>query len=405
MPFEWFVALRYLKEGRLQTALVLGGATMGVAVLVFLTALIGGLQGALIRQTLSSQAHVMVKAPERAPRVLPPPAGSAAADHLERVPDRLRSIEQWQQVLRDVERTPGVVAATPTVAGSAFASRGEASKSVALRGVDPGSFGRVIEIEEKMRAGRLSLAGTEAVIGSVLAEDLGVGVGDKVRLTSAEGREEVFTVSGIFDLGNKDVNQRWVLVPLRSAQTLLDLAGGATTIEIKVQEVFSAERLARELESRTALSVESWMTTNAQLLVALRSQSASSYMIQVLVVVAVALGIASVLGVSVIQKSREIGILKATGTPTRTVMRVFLIEGGLVGLAGSAAGSVVGTLMALFFANLAKSPTGEPVFPVELGPGLFLLAGLVATATGVAAAWFPARRAALLDPAEVIRYG
>ncbi|HYQ81971.1 MAG TPA: ABC transporter permease, partial [Anaeromyxobacteraceae bacterium] len=250
MAFEWFVALRYLREGRLQTALVLGGATVGVAVLVFLTALISGLQGALIRQTLSSQAHIMVKAPERAPRVLPPPPGETAVDHVERVPDRLRSIEQWQQVLGEVERTPGVVAATPTVAGSGFASRGEASKSVAIRGVEPATFGRVIEIETKMRRGRFSVAGTEAVIGSVLADDLGVGVGDKVRLTTAEGRGDVFTVSGIFDLGNKDVNQRWVLVALRSAQTLLDLAGGATTIEIKVAEVFAAERMARELESR-----------------------------------------------------------------------------------------------------------------------------------------------------------
>ncbi|HYQ80505.1 MAG TPA: FtsX-like permease family protein, partial [Anaeromyxobacteraceae bacterium] len=154
-----------------------------------------------------------------------------------------------------------------------------------------------------------------------------------------------------------------------------------------------------------AQPVESWMKTNAQLLVALRSQSASSWMIQALVVVAVALGIASVLGVSVIQKSREIGILKATGTHTRTVMRVFLIEGGLVGLCGSVAGGALGAAMATFFANLARSPYGDPVFPVDLGPGLFLLAGLVATVTGVTAAWFPARRAALLDPAEVIRYG
>jgi lipoprotein-releasing system permease protein len=404
MPFEWFVAIRYLREGRAQTALILGGTTVGVAVLVFLTALISGLQRTLIAQTLSSQAHVLVKAPERVARPLPLPAG-AAVDRVERTPDRIRSIEQWPLVLADIESMPGVVAATPTAAGAAFASRGEASKSVAVRGVDDRSFDRVVDIVSKLRSGRFRLEGATAVIGTELARDLGVGVGDKVRVTTPEGRGDVFTVEGTFDLGNKEVNQRWVLVPLRSAQTMLDLAGGATTIEVKVRDVFSAERVAREIQRRHGLAADSWMRLNEQLLVALRSQSASSWMIQALVVVAVALGIASVLGVSVIQKSREIGIMKATGTATGTVQRIFLIEGAIVGAAGSVFGGLAGTGFALAFAQLARSPTGDPVFPVDLTPGLFLGAAAVAIVTGTVAAWFPASRAARLDPAVVIRYG
>ena len=406
MPFEWFVALRYLRAGRAQTGLILGGTTVGVAILIFLTALISGLQRTLIQQTLSSQAHVLVKAPEREARPLPLAAGApVAADRVERTPDRIRSIEQWQQVLGDLERLPGVIAVTPTAGGSAFASRGEATKPVALRGVDDASFGRVIEIEPKMRAGRFRLEGAQAVIGKELAADLGVGVGDKLRLTTPEGRGDVFTVTGVFDLGNKDVNQRWVLVPLRAAQTMLDLPGGATTLEVKVADVFEAERIAREIGQRHPLKVDSWMKMNEQLLVALRSQSSSSWMIQALVVVAVALGIASVLAVSVVQKSREIGIMKATGTSTGRVLRIFLIEGAVVGAAGSVLGGVLGTAMALAFAQLATSPTGEPIFPVDLTPGLYLGASLVALATGTLAAWIPARQAARLDPAVVIRYG
>ncbi len=332
MRFEVFIAVRYLKEGRAQTALVLGGTTVGVAVLIFLTALIGGLQRTLVAQTLSAQAHILVKAQERVARPLPSP--ERVADHVEKVPDRIRSIEQWQQVLEGIQAIPGVLAATPTAAGSAFASRGAASKSVALRGIDPESFSRVIEIVPKMQSGRFALEGTEAIIGTVLASDLGVAVGDKLRLSTPEGRGDVFVISGIFDLGNKDVNQRWVFVPLRSAQTMLDVPGGATTIEVKVAEIFEAERLARDIESRYGLSADSWMELNQQLLVGLRSQSASSWIIQSLVVMAVALGIASVLGVSVIQKSREIGILRATGTSTRTIQRIFLLEGAIVGALG-----------------------------------------------------------------------
>lgn len=403
MPFEWFVAMRYLREGRAQTALILGGTTVGVAVLVFLTALISGLQRSLVAQTLSSQAHVLVKAAPRAARPLR--SGVAVADRVEKTPDRIRSIEQWQQVLAAIEREPGVRAATPTAAGAAFASRGEASKSVALRGVDPESFERVIEIVSKMRSGSFRPAGAEAVIGEVLAADLGVGVGDKIRVATPEGRGDVFTVVGTFDLGNKEVNARWVLVPLRAAQTLLDLAGGATTLEVKVDDIFGAERVAGEIRSRFGLEADSWMKLNQQLLVGLRSQSASSWMIQGLVVVAVALGIASVLGVSVIQKSREIGILKATGTSTGRIQRIFLIEGAVVGGVGSVLGGLLGAAMALFFAGLARAPTGDALFPVDLTPGLFAAASLVAVVTGTLAAWFPASRAARLDPAEVIRHG
>ncbi len=405
MPFELFVALRFLREGRAQTALILGGTTVGVAVIVFLTALIGGLQTTLVDQTLSSQAHVMLKRPDRVARVVAPPAGVAVTAVVEKLPERARSIDEWQQVLAAIRGTGGVVAATPTAAGSAFASRAEVSKSVAIRGIEADSFDAVIRIASKVREGRFGVQGTEAVIGSELASDLGLGVGDKLRLTTADGRGDVFTVRGIFDIGNKDVNQRWVLVSLRAAQTLLDLSGGITTIEVKVADVFSAEAMAQEMRSRTGLDADSWMKTNAQLLTALRSQSASSRMIQAFVVVAVALGIASVLGVSVIQKSREIGILKATGTSTRAVKRIFLIEGGIVGIVGSVAGGALGALLAMFFARAVKNPYGDALFPVELTPPLFALASVVAIGTGLAAAYFPARHAARLDPAVVIRYG
>jgi lipoprotein-releasing system permease protein len=401
--FEWFIAVRYLREGRAQTVLVLAGTTVGVAVLIFLTALISGLQRTLVAQTLSTQAHVLVKAPERVARPLDLP--STVADRIEKVPDRIRSIEQWQQVVDALPAIPGVLAATPTAAGAAFASRGSATKSVALRGIDPESFARVIEILPRMKAGRFALEGAEAIVGVGLASDLGVSVGDKIRLATPEGRGDQFTIAGIFDIGNKEVNTRWVLVPLRSAQTMLDLPGGVTTLEVKVDGIFDAERIAREISRRHGLAADSWMELNQQLLVGLRSQSASSWMIQVLVVLAVALGIASVLGVSVIQKSREIGILRATGTSTGAVQRIFLLEGAIVGAAGSVLGAALGSAMAVAFANLARAPTGDALFPVDLTPGLYLGATLVALVTGTVAAWFPARRAAGLEPAEVIRYG
>ena len=405
MPVEIFVALRFLREGRAQTGLILGGTTIGVAVIIFLSALIAGLQSTLVDQTLSSQPHVMLKRPDRVVRVAPAPPGEATVASLEKAPEREKSIEQWQQVLDLVRSRDGVVAATPIAAGAAFASRGELSKAVALRGVDPDSFDQVIKLTGKLTAGAFRVDGTEAVIGVGLAHDLGLSVGDKLRVTTAQGRAEVFTVSGLFDVGNKDVNQRWLLVSVRQAQTLLDLQGGITTIEVKVAEVFRAEAVAQELAAATGLGADSWMKVNQQLLSGLQAQSSSSIMIQVFVIIAVALGIASVLGVSVIQKSREIGILKATGTSTGAVLRIFLFEGAVVGVVGSGLGGLIGAGLSVFFTHVVKNPYGDSLFPIDLTPARFLVAAAVALVTGLASAWYPARHAARLDPAAAIRHG
>jgi lipoprotein-releasing system permease protein len=406
VPFEWLVAIRYLREGRVQSLLILAGMAVGVGVIVFLSALISGLQVSLIDRTLGTQAHIVLRRPDEMPRPLLERDGLVdVTSHVERPAQRLRSILQWQQMIDSVERVPGVLALTPTVTGAAFARQGTANRAVLVRGVEPAGFARIIDVSSKVIAGRFDVAGTDAVIGSELANAFGLTVGDKLRLSAADDRSDVFTIRGIFDIGNKDANERWVFVSLRSAQTLLDLVGGVSTIEVKVADIFSAESIAGQLSARTGLEADSWMKTNTQLLVGLRSQNSSSYMIQVFVIIAVALGIASVLVVSVVQKSREIGILKAIGTPTRRIIRIFLIEGALVGLAGSVLGVALGAVLALFFSRLATNPDGSATFPVDLNLALFLRASIIATVTGVAAAVAPAHRAARLNPVDVIRYG
>lgn len=405
MGFEWFAAWRFLREGRSQTLLILVGVAVGVGVMVFTSALISGLQATLIEQTLGSQPHLVVRPPEDRPRVLPQEDPGALVAQVERSTQRSASIPGWQPLLSAIRSTPRVLAAAPTVAGSAFATKSGVTRTIALRGVDPAQYVAIIDVASKLRSGEFRMIGAEAVIGVELAEDLGLSVGDKLRLVTSEGRGGVFTVRGVFDLGNKDVNQRWVFVSLRSAQTMLDLAGAVSTMEVRVGDVFEADVAATALAERTGLLADSWMKTNAQLLVGLRSQSSSSYMIQLFVMLAVTLGIASVLAVSVVQKSREIGILKATGTSTARVLRIFLVQGAFVGFVGSIVGCGIGSALSLFFMQLARNPDGTPRFPVDLNPKLFAASIAIATLTGLLAAVAPARRAARLDPATVIRNG
>ncbi len=407
MPISWFLALRFFREGRLQSVLIVVGVSVGVAVMVFLSALIDGLQTSLVRQTLGTQAHIVVRAPDEVARPMRAPDDDEAliAARVERTAQRVRSINGWQRALRTIAAMPEVTDASPTVSGPAVALRGNASKAVVLYGVVPDLFARIYPIRERMILGRFEPAGATCVIGRELASDLGVTLGDKLRLASVGGVSDVYSIGGVFDLGNREVNRRWVLVSTRGAQTLLDLAGGVSSIDLRVREVFSAEEVAADVTARTGLVAESWMQTNAQLLVALRSQASSSWMIQFFVILAVSMGIASVLVVSVVQKGKEIGILRAMGVTRSSVLRVFLIQGALVGVLGSALGTTLGAGLGLFFGALVRNADGTPMFPIAVGLSLVGRSAVIALVTGVCAAALPARSASRLDPAVAIRNG
>ena len=305
----------------------------------------------------------------------------------------------------EIERVPGVLATSPTVSGAAFAVRGTASKPVLVRGIEPECFDHIIGLAGKTTSGRYQSVGAEAMIGAELAQSFAIALGDKLRIVTATGETDLFTVAGIFDLGAKDPNERLVFVPLRAAQSLFDLAGGVSTIELEVRDLYGAEAVAVEITSRTGLVADSWTHQNPQLLLALRSQASSKDVILAFVTLTVALGIASVLIVSVVQKSREIGVLRAVGTSRARIRRIFLLQGGLVGFGGSVLGSGLGALLARAFVGLSRNPDGSPMFPAEVSPALFVAPTLVATLVGLVAAVAPARRASRLDPAEVIRRG
>jgi lipoprotein-releasing system permease protein len=406
MPFEWFVALRYMRDAKAQTTLVLAAVAIGVSVIVFLSALIGGLQQSLIDKTLGSQPHITLRVPRDAPRALVEATPErAVARRIEESPQRLRSIDQWPAMMAKALRTPGVVAASPSITGAGFAVRTVAKSPIVVRGVDPERFLSIIDMREKIVAGRYELAADFVAIGSQLAADLGVHIGDKLRITSSENVDDVVTVRAIFTFGNREIDGAWLVTSLRHAQSLFGLPGGATAIELKVADVFAAERIATTVRGQTGLLAESWMTLNAELLSGLAAQSSSKSMIQFFVIVAVALGISSVLVVSVIQKSREIGILRAVGVRPRRIWLVFLIQGGVLGLAGSFLGSGLGALFAALFETFTSDASGRPRFGVQLDFQLFVFASALATGVGLFSALLPARRAARLDPVAAIRNG
>ncbi|MGG7603882.1 ABC transporter permease [Massilia sp. BKSP1R2A-1] len=399
MWFEWTVAIKFLREGRAQSMLILVGIAVGVAVIVFLTALITGLQANIIDRTLGTQAHIKVQPTDERNRLIAPPSGVTQLVLESKRAQRLRSINNWQQVRDVLDTLPRITAVSPLISGPAFARRGAALESVALLGVDPPRYQRIIPIQRDMVEGTFRVGAGDAVIGRQLARDLGMRVGDKLRLAGGQGRESVVNIAGIFELGVRELDARYVYVDMKQAQSLLDLPGAATVIDLTVDDIFSAQEIAARIARLTGLKVESWMETNAQLMNALRSQSLSTRMISAFVALSVALGIASVLSVSVVQRTREIGILRAMGTTRGQMLRVFLVQGALLGLAGSLLGAAAGYGLVGAFNTF-----GPKLFTIPVNPWLPAAAAALATVTGILSAAVPARRAAALDPVEAIRH-
>ena len=400
LPFEWIVAIRFLREGRLQTLFIVVGVAIGVAVIVFMSALLSGLQGNFVRRALTGQPHIQMLPPRDTVQTLQDGGGARVQPPLQ----RLRSIDQWPAVMAQVERTPGVRVVSPGVSGAAFAQRGDASRGISLVGVEPDRYLRIVLLRDQMVTGRAEVGAGEILIGTELASDLSIRLGDKLRVSTASTPVPTnLIVAGIFDLGNKGANSRTTYVALRTAQSLLGLPGGVTVLDVTVDDVYAAERVAQSLSALTGVQADSWIRTNQQFFSAVSAQTTANTAIRFFVGLSVAFGIASVLVVSVVQRGREIGILRAMGIRRGQIMRIFLLQGGLLGLAGSAAGSLVGAGALVVWVRTVRTADGTPIFPLEWDARLYLAALGLATLTGLLAAVAPALRAARLDPVVAIR--
>jgi lipoprotein-releasing system permease protein len=393
------IAISFLREGRMQSLMITVGVAVGVAVIVFITALIQGLQANIIERTLGTQAHIRLLSPDEVNKIAPVAAGTLQLVLEDKRAQRLRSINNWQQVEATLDQLPLLTAVSPTVSGPAFVRRGNALESVVLVGIDLERYQKIIPLAEYLVSGQLRVGADDVLIGSQLAKDLGVRLGSKLRLETGQQNNTVVNISGIFELGVRELDSRYVYLDLKQAQSLLSLPGGVTVIDLTVEDIFTAEEIAEQVARLTSLKAESWIVTNAQLMNALSAQSLSTNMIIVFVAISVAFGIASVLSVSVVQRTREIGILRATGATQQQILNIFLFQGAFFGLLGSGFGSVASYALVWVFNTF-----GPDLFYIPVSGNLVFMALLLATFTGVLAAAIPSRRAAALDPVVAIRY-
>jgi lipoprotein-releasing system permease protein len=403
LGFERQVAIRFLREGRIQTVLIIVGVAAGVAVFAYISALVVGLQSNTLEKTLGTQAHITLSALDDvviSARV-PAQVDSVLVQTQPRG-QKPRSVGNWQALIPVLQALPKVIAVSPMISVAGLAVRGEAAKSISLTGVELDPYDHIVKLRSKVVLGQARLGPGEGMIGRDLAKDLGVGVGDRISIVT-DGVSDSLRITALVDMGVRELNRRTVIVPLRAAQSLAGLPGGATSLEMAVADIWAAPSMAADMAHRWPYKIEHWQQTNAQILSALDAQSVSTKMIRGVVLLVVALGIASVLVVSVVQKRREIGILRAMGATRGQVLRIFLLQGTIVGLLGSALGILLTFGLIWVFTTFVRGSDGMSLFVITLTPGLAFSVASIATLCGVLAAVMPARSAAALDPAQAIR--
>jgi lipoprotein-releasing system permease protein len=409
LRFESQLAARHLRSGGRQTLLTISAVAAGVIIVVFVTALIFGLQRRWTDILTDALPHVTIRVvdPKPVPLAAVPgvPSGAVSSRIEQRAPQE-KNIENWAQVLDVVRAIPNVRVVAPVVRGQAFASKGGNPYGVTVIGADPDVQDQVTPVTKNLIAGRYrGLDSEEIVIDYELARDLNVSTGDRIRLTSSTGATEAFTIAGIYSQGQ---GRGSAYITLRTAQSLYGLGTAVNSILVKVLDIFRADEVAARIQALLPYEARSWIQEFPQFLSTLQMQTASAYLISAFSLVASAFAIASILIVSVLQKSKQIGILKSMGARRRQILRAFVLEGLGIALVGSVAGATVGVSI-VYLLSLIEQPvtrvgqSPEQLFPVAILPWYIALAMLAATAATVLAALLPARRAARLNPVDVIR--
>lgn len=413
MSYELFIGLRYLKAKRKQTFVSLitlisiAGVMVGVTALIVVIAVMNGFKEDLREKILGVTSHVVISRFDG-------------------------NISQYQEVRAKVEEVSGVNAATPFIYTQVMISSRKAISGAVLRGIEPKTASKVINLPKNLRAGSLEELEAEnkpegmrstpgIILGNELARNIGASRGEPVTVISPLGRltplgrvprSQTFRVVGIFDSGMYEYDSTIAYVSLWAAQRFLGIGDRVTGIEVRVDEIYEADRVAKaigkELDGYPYWSRD-WMRMNKNLFSALKLEKIVMFIILTLIILVAAFNIVGTLIMVVIEKTRDIAILKSMGATRRSIMKIFMIEGAVIGLVGTLLGLLGGytlcKLLATYkFIELPSDVYYISTLPVQMNPLDVALIALAAIVITLAASVYPAWQASRFDPAEAIRY-
>jgi lipoprotein-releasing system permease protein len=379
------IALRFLKSGRTQTILIVLGIAIAISIQIFVGLLISSLQQSLVDSTIGNSPQITV---------------SSATD--------VSTIRDWEVLSKQIEEMGITRVISPSASANAFIEDRDTNLPILVRGFDLDKADQIYNIGNSVYEGRPYQTAREVMIGRDLQEELEVSVGDKLTVTLPNGSKSTFTISGFYDLGVASINKTWVISNLQTVQKAFGLNDRITSIEMAVDDVFQADVIAAQIESYLAndeIKVDNWKELNEDLLSGLDGQRISSTIIQAVIILSVVIAIASVLAISVLQKSRQIGILKAMGIKDLAASLIFIYQGLLIGLVGSVLGIALGLGLLYAFNTFTTNPDGAALIDLYIEYDFIIRSWLIAVLASTLAGLIPARKSLQLNPIDVIREG
>ncbi|KRT73004.1 MAG: LolC/E family lipoprotein releasing system [Deltaproteobacteria bacterium CSP1-8] len=408
LPVEYFIGLKYLLAKRKQTfisiitAISVSGVAVGVMALIVVLAVMSGFEKELKDRILGATAHVHVTSLEG-------------------------SVQDPFALARRVGEMDGVAATSPYIFSQVMISSGTASTGGVLRGVDVATIGKVTRLPRDIRKGRIEDLGNQSakglpgvILGKELAANLGVSTGDLVEVLVPGGNVTPmgafpgvarFRVVGLSESGMYEYDSSFAYVSLEEAGRLMGMEGRATGVEAKVDDIYQAGRIAARIKEELGYPywAKDWMQSNRNLFSALKLEKVVMFIILVLIVMVAAFNIISTLIMVVMDKTKDIAVLMTLGATRKTIRRIFALEGLLIGVAGTFAGTISGGLLCYLlrryeFIHLPSDVYYISTLPVALSPGILILVGVSSILICFLATLYPARQASLVEPAEAIRY-
>jgi lipoprotein-releasing system permease protein len=412
MQFELKLAWRHLLSGGKQTILTIFAVAIATMVVLFVQVTISGMQVKLKKTLIGSSSHVTIKPADTLPdtleRVRPQsdPNNISSSEQQPRLQQRT-DIDQWEGLVDKVSHFPGVRIAAPVVTGSAFVVRGSKRNSVSIVGGNPTELEQIFPLQKDMLSGQwLDITSEEVVIGIKLANEMRLKLGDRVVLQSSGGVTQSFRVGGIFYTGTAtDLNQ--VYLNLRAAQSIMETGQNISMIQTKLADPFDANNVAKEFSAVLPYKVDSWMVDQAAFLNQISSMDALKGFLTSFVLLASSVAVSAIMIVSVLQKNKQIGILKSMGAQDKQILLTFTLEGLGIALVGAFIGVCL-ALLALETIGKQSQPNpfggrADAVVTVVYDPSQMAILVLIVIVATVIAAILPARQASQLNPVEVIR--
>ncbi|MBU3227290.1 ABC transporter permease [Clostridium algidicarnis] len=383
MKLAYSIAIRFLKSSKVQTILILLGIAVGVSVQIFIGSLIQGLQIGLVDKTIGNSSQITVSS---------------------KTEDKL--IDNWEEKVDKIKEVSGVENVSVSADFNAFFNNGSDDYGLLIRGFNIEDSDKIYNIKDRIYEGTYPKGENEIILGKEFQKESEVKLGENVYIVTAKGNKREVKIVGFYDFKVASINKNWAITTLKTSQDLFSFGNKTSFIEMQVKDPFIADELSDTIKSSLNsedIKVENWKEQNEQLLSGLKGQNISSIMIQVFVLISVLLGIASILAITVVQKSKQIGILKAMGIQDKTASQIFLFEGIILGIFGALLGIALGLGLLFMFTKFAVNSDGTPVVDIYINYKFIGFSGIVAILSATIASAIPAINSSKLSPIEVIK--